>query len=43
MDTAFALVDRLRFEVMRRLGWVEALPEEDAPLIALVQEAWRRG
>ncbi|MEJ5330039.1 MAG: hypothetical protein WHT07_07790 [Desulfobaccales bacterium] len=43
MDTAFALVDRLRFEVMRRLGWVAALPEEDTPLIALVQEAWRRG
>jgi len=23
MDTAFALVDRVRFEVMRRLGWVD--------------------
>jgi len=42
MDTAFALVDRVRFEVMRRLGWVEAVPGLDAPIIALVQQAWRR-
>lgn len=43
MDTALALVDRVRFEVMRRLGWVEAVPELDTPIIALVQRAWRRG
>jgi hypothetical protein len=42
MDTAFALVDRVRFEVMRRLGWVESVPGPDTPLIQLVQEAWRR-
>jgi hypothetical protein len=42
MDTAFALVDRVRFEVMRRLGWVEAVPGLDAPIIALVQQAWRQ-
>ena len=43
MDTAFALVDRVRFEVMRRLGWVEAVPGMDTPLIELVQLAWRKG
>jgi hypothetical protein len=43
MDAAFALMDRVRFEVMRRLGWVEGVPGEEAPLIALVQEAWRQG
>ncbi|MBW1992490.1 MAG: hypothetical protein JRI59_10355 [Deltaproteobacteria bacterium] len=40
MDTAFALLDRVRFEVMRRLGWVEEVPDEEAPLITLVKEAW---
>jgi hypothetical protein len=43
MDTAFALVDRVRFEVMRRLGWVEAAPGCDTPIIDLVQQAWRLG
>jgi len=43
MDTAFALMDRVRFELMRRLGWVEGLPDGDTPLIALVQEAWQQG
>lgn len=43
MDTSFALMDRVRFELMRRLGWVEGLPDEDRPLIALVQEAWKEG
>ena len=42
MDTAFALVDRVRFEVMRRLGWVAA-PEEDIPIIDMVRQAWRQG
>lgn len=40
MDTAFALMDRVRFEVMRRLGWVTDVPDEETPLIALVKEAW---
>jgi hypothetical protein len=40
MDAAFALMDRVRFEVMRRLGWVEALPNEGASLIDLVRRAW---
>ena len=43
MDTAFALVDRVRFEVMRRLGWVAAMPEAEAPIIQLVRQAWRLG
>jgi hypothetical protein len=43
MDTAFALVDQVRFEVMRRLGWVAALPEANAPIIELVRQAWRLG
>jgi hypothetical protein len=43
MDAAFALVDRVRFEVMRRLGWVAAMPEAEAPLIELVRQAWRGG
>lgn len=43
MDAAFALMDRVRFEVMRRLDWVEDLPGSDTPLIALVQEAWKKG
>lgn len=42
MDTAFALVDLVRFEVMRRLGWVEASPELNLPIIELVRQAWRR-
>jgi hypothetical protein len=43
MDSAFILVDRVRFEVMRRLGWAAAVPEADVPIIALVGQAWRLG
>jgi hypothetical protein len=43
IDCAFALVDRVRFEVMRRLGWVTALPEGYVPIIELVERAWRLG
>ena len=43
MDAAFALMDRVRFEVMRRLGWVEEVPGQEVPLIALVQQAWKGG
>jgi hypothetical protein len=42
MDTAFALVDRVRFELMRRLGWVEEFGGDDETIIGLVQQAWRR-
>ena len=43
MDTAFALVDRVRFEVMRRLGWLAVMPEAETPIIELVRQAWRGG
>jgi hypothetical protein len=43
IDCAFALVDRVRFEVMRRLGWVTLVPEVEVPIIALVDRAWRLG
>ena len=43
MDTAFALVDRVRFEVMRRLGWVAPAPEAEVPIIEMVRQAWRLG
>ena len=43
MDAAFTIMDRVRFEVMRRLGWVEEVPGEEIPLIALVQQAWQQG
>jgi hypothetical protein len=36
-------VDRVRFEVMRRLGWVSAPPEAEVPIIELVRRAWRLG
>lgn len=43
MDIAFALVDRVRFELMRRLGWVaEDIPGSGDPIIQLVQQAWRQ-
>ncbi len=40
MDAALALMDRVRFEVMRRLGWVEEVPGAESPLIDLVAQAW---
>ena len=42
MDTAFALMDRVRFELMRRLGWVEEVPGGGDSIIRLVEQAWRR-
>ncbi len=43
MDIAFVLVDRVRFEVMRRLDWVEEVPGLDTPIIELVRQAIREG
>ncbi len=43
IDCAFALLDRVRFEVMRRLGWVAVVPEMEVSIIALVERAWRLG
>ena len=42
-DAALTLVYRLRFEVMPRLEWVEAVPETDIRLIDLVWRAERLG
>lgn len=36
MDRYLFLLDRLRFEVMRRLGWVDALPGADHSLVELI-------
>ncbi|HZK13748.1 MAG TPA: hypothetical protein VFC55_04470, partial [Desulfobaccales bacterium] len=43
MDTAFALVDRVRFEVMRRHPLQAALPSAEVPIIEMVRQAWRLG
>lgn len=43
MDSALVLVDQVRFEVMRRLGWVTVGPETEVSIIALVEKAWRLG
>ncbi len=37
MDRYLFVLDRLRFEVMRRLGWVDAFPGEDESLVELVR------
>jgi hypothetical protein len=37
LDIYFLLIDQVRFECMRRLGWIEEIPFGDKPLIALVQ------
>ena len=44
LDAALALLDRVRFEVLRRLKWVEDGPSgAEAPLLELVRQAWRQG
>ena len=42
LDTALMLLDLLRFEVMRRLGWVTQWPPAANPLIGLVRQLWRQ-
>ena len=37
MDITLFLLDQLRFEAMRRLGWVEASPLSRLPLLELVE------
>lgn len=39
LDLALGLLDRARFEVMRRLGWVSAVPDENLPIIQLLAGA----
>lgn len=36
MDRYLFLLDRLRFEVMQRLGWVDVFPGEDHSLVELI-------
>jgi hypothetical protein len=36
MDRYLFILDRIRFEVMKRLGWLEAYPGEDIPLVELI-------
>jgi len=43
LDLSLGLLDRARFEVMRRLGWVTAMPNEELSLIQLVEEARQPG
>jgi hypothetical protein len=37
LDISLRLLDYCRFEVLRRLGWVEELPEASQPLVVLVE------
>ncbi|MGQ9921974.1 MAG: hypothetical protein ACUVRZ_11700 [Desulfobacca sp.] len=37
LDISLRLLDYCRFEVLRRLGWVEELPEAVQPLVVLVE------
>ncbi|MFZ0131179.1 MAG: hypothetical protein WAK95_01465 [Desulfobacterales bacterium] len=41
VDTHLFLADQVRFELMRRLGWVVRFPCQDLALIHLVQQAER--
>ncbi len=36
MDQYLFLLDRIRFEYMKRIGWLEAYPGEESPLVDLV-------
>ena len=38
LDVYFLLIDQVRFECIRRLGWVEKIPLGDRPIIALIRE-----
>lgn len=39
IDVTLFLVDQIRFECMRRLGWVEPDPRVDTPIVDLVDQA----
>jgi hypothetical protein len=41
VDTHLFLVDQMRFELMRRLGWVTRFPCQFHPLVKLIQDAER--
>lgn len=42
MDITLFLLDQLRFEAMRRLGWIEIYPTQTVPLVDLVLEFSQR-
>ena len=37
VDIHLFLADQMRFEMMRRMGWLEALPCQNIPIISMVQ------
>ena len=37
LDIYFLLIDQVRFECMRRLGWLEEIPYGDLPLVFLIR------
>jgi hypothetical protein len=37
LDVYFLLIDQVRFECMRRLGWIEEIPFGDHPLILIIR------
>jgi hypothetical protein len=38
LDIYFILIDQVRFECMRRLGWIQAIPLGEKPIIRLIRE-----
>jgi hypothetical protein len=38
LDVYFILIDQVRFECMRRLGWVYEIPLGDKPIIGLIRD-----
>jgi hypothetical protein len=43
LDLYFLLIDQVRFECMRRLGWVPEVPLAQIPIIGLIRQAKRGG
>jgi hypothetical protein len=37
LDLNFILLDQIRFECMRRLGWIDATPGEEKPIIEVIR------
>lgn len=42
LDAYFLLIDQVRFECLRRLGWIEEIPLGERPLIPLIRD-YERG
>jgi hypothetical protein len=43
LDIYFILIDQIRFECMRRLGWVEEIPFAGKPIIHLIRDYEQEG